>query len=868
MYGLILLAVGLRTMGNKMPKLTHLLLLVFVIFAAHNANALNLTEGPPIPREFALAEKSDPYGRIASSYIVPDRWTNIVSPLNELKVSDGWALTDFDTIKFIVASNIKEDFGSNGYAKANEKECRQILIDNPKEHFQGGSTKDRSKPNLNACLHRLRTLVHRGDLAPVAEVLEAWSGINLTQPRTFHGDYDWYRIINFAASIFALVKDEIEFEQKVKNWLKDSLNSTQLRTFGKNNTYYPRGIVAHPDVFTNDCSTTRFMYTQAYLLGGLALNDQDIFDEGIDSLQYILAGFDEENVYICYGMRGIRVTTYHNKIPSFLSAYQLILSTVGYDFFEHLMPNGHFVHEAARTTFKYAWDDDIGPLLKYAHVNNGVAGVLNWEDLKKPLIERNPRYQTPAPATVIRSSLVYVDRYQPELKKLFGYELFYSSSVSATKFPDGYLKKDLGYGAYQGDQPLDLNAIYRANSYNSTIRNVNFTNAYLDPPFHPEVTNYAINYTLDTGQIDLNMKLRDPQANAIETDSGFSLLKKRPIDEILTSKGSLDVLIRSHDGKERVYKFVGNKLSPLGRRYECKFKLRRLNNGQTDADLASGQVRIVKGKPLFRNVSWKSGDGRVPENHLSLSSSLVVTEEGTLFGFAPVFTNHEDDFVELFNFAGQFEKDGSLIPEGFHKSFTKDRSNGISVELDIYACYLVPDVVVEKPQPSDQTAEEKFAFKPVIVDFTPLSIEFYGLFENDEFMNFKGEIKDSEGQQFGDGKLNIGLMFDFRNLKKKQKNIVRDYKISVNVDGLDGVTNIEDIRSCEKAFWEDDGQIKQVYIRMKYLEENRCVFEKLPEETVAILQRLATNMAEILERATFEDQSWNERVITLSSKFH
>ena len=135
-------------------------------------------------------------------------------------------------------------------------------------------------------------------------------------------------------------------------------------------------------------------------------------------------------------------------------------------------------------------------------------------------------------------------------------------------------------------------------------------------------------------------------------------------------------------------------------------------------------------------------------------------------------------------------------------------------------------------------------------------------------MNFKGEIKDSEGQQFGGGKLNIGLMFDFRNLKRKQQNKVRDYKISVNVDGLDGVTNIEDIRSCKKAFWEDDGQIKQVYIRMKHLEENRCVFDKLPVETVAILQRLATNMAEIIERATFEDQSWNERVTTLSSKFH
>ena len=73
----------------------------------------------------------------------------------------------------------------------------------------------------------------------------------------------------------------------------------------------------------------------------------------------------------------------------------------------------------------------------------------------------------------------------------------------------------------------------------------------------------------------------------------------------------------------------------------------------------------------------------MPENRLSLSSSLEVTEEGTLFGFAPVFTNHENDFVELFNFAGQFEKDGSLIPKGFHTALTKDGANGISVELDI-----------------------------------------------------------------------------------------------------------------------------------------------------------------------------------------
>ena len=258
----------------------------------------------------------------------------------------------------------------------------------------------------------------------------------------------------------------------------------------------------------------------------------------------------------------------------------------------------------------------------------------------------------------------------------------------------------------------------------------------------------------------------------------------------------------------------------------------------------------------------------MPDNHLGLNSDLSVLDDGRFVGVAPLFTKASNNKVTPFKFGSSFSNDGRFLPEGVNVGYTAQNLKAETASLRIFNCYLVPDVVVEKPQPSEQPSEEKFAFKPVSVDFTPLSIEFYRLFENDEFMNFKAEIKDSEGQQFGDGKLNIGLMFDFRNLKKKQKNIVRDYKISVNVDGLDGVTNIEDIRSCKKAFWEDDGQIKQVYIRMKHLEENKCVFEKLPEETVAILQRLATNMAEILERATFEDPSWNERVTTLSSKFH
>ena len=860
-------------MGNEVPKLTHLILLVFVIFAAHDANALNLAVGPEKPRDFALAERADPFGRTVSSYIIPEKWTDIVSPLNDLKVMQDWSLTEASIYQEIASLNPETRL--LGPANHPSKEhCRRLLVEDP-EKFIGAPNiigAEENEARFGGCLTDLRTRAYEGDTDWMVEIFEAWATMDFKQPRKQQADYDWFRVINYSATLYALYKDEVGFSQNFKSWLSKILEQTELKNFDtKNNTFLARGIVQDAKIWANDCSTTRFIYTQAYLLGGLALEDQEIFDEGIDSLQYILSAFDKNNVYPCWAMRGIRATSYHNQIPVWLTSFHAALDTLGYDLFEHEMPNGSKVHEAAKTTFDLIWSDDLGPILDYAQINLGVPENRNWQDLKLPLEKRNKNYLPMKPQTIVRNSMHFVDRYAPELKLKYGYEPFHDNKVLGETVLTAYHDPEW-VNLFMGDAVLDLDALFRVNGFGVQLARLDFSSGSLVPDFDPEILEYSLSLTgLDVGvELDFGPKITTDEvlikgSSPSKRDTGYVASVDKDAEEFV-------ITVSRGEGKKKQYIIKIKTIKNLTGRFECKFNLRRKTDGQTDADLASGRVRIVKGNPLFRNVTWKSGNGRVPENHLRLNSSLVVTEEGKFIGSAPIFTNYENEFVEDFNFGGQFEKDGSLILEGFHtalsKDGSKDGSKGISVELDIYACYLVPDVVVEKPQPSEEPSEEKFAFKPVSVDFTPLSIEFYGLFENDEFMNFKGEIKDSEGQQFGDGKLNIGLMFDFRNLKKKQKNIVRDYKISVNVDGLDGVTNIEDIRSCEKAFWEDDGQIKQVYIRMKHLEENKCVFEKLPEDTVAILQRLATNMAEILERATFEDQSWNERVTTLSSKFH
>ena len=70
----------------------------------------------------------------------------------------------------------------------------------------------------------------------------------------------------------------------------------------------------------------------------------------------------------------------------------MALETLGYDFFEHLMPNGSKVYEAADMTFDTIWNDDLGPILEYAKINLGVPENKNWQDLKLPMSERLPQY--------------------------------------------------------------------------------------------------------------------------------------------------------------------------------------------------------------------------------------------------------------------------------------------------------------------------------------------------------------------------------------------------------------------------------------------------------------------------------------------
>jgi hypothetical protein len=90
----------------------------------------------------------------------------------------------------------------------------------------------------------------------------------------------------------------------------------------------------------------------------------------------------------------------------------------------------------------------------------------------------------------------------------------------------------------------------------------------------------------------------------------------------------------------------------------------------------------------------------------------------------------------------------------------------------------------------------------------------------------------------------------------------------VRVEGFDTISDIEVVRECEGSFWEDNGEIKEIYIRMKRYDEDACIFKVLPNEAVSILKWLASNMPNLISDARYKDPQWSDWVTKLSARFN
>ena len=404
------------------------------------------------------------------SAVIPEQWTCFESPLMDLKIPKDWKLIDdYDKYQEIISLNAAPRL--MGYRSNPPRDKCIHLLNN----FEGsaGAGFNSGSLSLNNCLVDLRARLYEGDKDYVLDIFEYWADNDLLkQPKDRQPgskDYDWFETLGYISGIYAQEKDNIEFSDTFKAWLTDRLLNVEFRSFGHTRIFYRCKEILYnyksPE-WINDCSTPRFIMTEAWLVGGLALNNKEIFDEGIDSLQYITSLFNEENIHP-WASRGIRMPGYYNQIPNWLSNYAVILDTVDYDFMEHEMPNGSKVHEAIKLAFDIVWSDDLSLFWPYIQLNLGTNLDQTFPELLKPLSER-PKGASgasgipPKPQRVVRQALRYVDKYQPELKDRYGYEEVYSKNVTGTEDMNDVYNDSSWYSMYNLVSAFDTHSIYKA----------------------------------------------------------------------------------------------------------------------------------------------------------------------------------------------------------------------------------------------------------------------------------------------------------------------------------------------------------------------------------------------------------------------
>jgi len=412
--------------------------------------------------------------------VIPEQWTCFESPLMDIEIPEDWKLIDdYDKYQQIISRNAIPR-GVGHQSNPLKSECID-MFHNISDYDNNTETQFGLK--IGDCLNDLRARLYEGKKLDgikwtngrdyAHEILEYWASVDaLKQPKDGGigaKDYAWLETMQFITGIYAQEKDNIEFSDTFKAWLTNRLLNVEFRSFRVPTSHDPFSYRCKEILYNfkapewiNDCSS-RNRYTETMIVGGLALNNQDIFDEGIDSLQYITVLFNHQNIHPL-AARGVRSMSYYSGLPTFLSGIAVILETVDYDFMEHEMPNGFKVHEAIQFSFDHIWEDDLSIFWPYIQLNIATNGNQQYPELLKPKTEREHYvgYFASKPQKVLRQSIRFVDFYAPELKRKFGYEEVYSKFVKGTEDISYYDHNPSYYWMFDSSF-FDIHSIYKAN---------------------------------------------------------------------------------------------------------------------------------------------------------------------------------------------------------------------------------------------------------------------------------------------------------------------------------------------------------------------------------------------------------------------
>ena len=362
-------------------------------------------------------------------------------PLEELNVPSEWP---FDKNSLFMKRHKSLSIENNGITNRTKTDCVFLL-----SNWEKNSEEHRQKRGGDGCIQKLGWWYYNtGDTEPIRDVILSWA-INRKPTFDIYRDdfnpdqYDAIALIALFSSFYAVKYDEFELTRNERAAVDefvlremldipiDTVGESKNQIFCNPNKHELIGKRGSPRPDINTCGSNRWKVTISQLLVSLRFSNQELFEKGVYNTRFKLALFDEEGIYVTWATRGALAWEYSHDVTTMLSLLTEIYNSVGYNFLQHELDNGLFVHELFEKQFKIV--DDVSILEKYAARQYAVKGT-NYEAWKK--LSNEEKVKNWPKSSLAYSAQTYMNERDKSLFNLIDCDIsvFSPSVVAITNF--------------------------------------------------------------------------------------------------------------------------------------------------------------------------------------------------------------------------------------------------------------------------------------------------------------------------------------------------------------------------------------------------------------------------------------------------
>lgn len=211
------------------------------------------------------------------------------------------------------------------------------------------------------------------------------------------------------------------------------------------------------------CGAALWAQVQGQLLLGLRLGNQNLFDKGIETLEWLLHFFDGDGIYVPFAAgKGAHALDYMSYIPHYLGVITELLDTLGYDFLSHEVPAGITVKQILEGQVKVFQDHHL--LLPYIEEDEQQLGRVSW---REDAAQNVAREQAPI-LSLYSWTLREYERWTANHARMLVSYSFEQLARQSARYIDRYRQdlssfRQVDYKAYAGE----LNNIHMISRYSA-----------------------------------------------------------------------------------------------------------------------------------------------------------------------------------------------------------------------------------------------------------------------------------------------------------------------------------------------------------------------------------------------------------------